>query len=286
VALADDEAARPAAAAAQADRVRALLALELLDSQSRKHQLLQEWTPAVQARHGRMTADALAVVAAAEEVMGKAQACAATRKHLLAEAYPEAVAMAAAGVALAAAARSSGPVSAGSDTLSMSSFQVLHVIQRTPARELLRCRRRDAFGAADVCLKVFAPESARAFLAEARHLALLVHPLIIKFDGSFVDPLGRGVLVMPYLAGGSLRPWSEAMKRKARGDDPAGAGLSTDDWASVRRTYRQLVSALAFIHSRGVAHRDLKVRLRIGARAGGASWPALLTDASFPSAPA
>ena len=256
-ALTADEAARPAAAAAQADRVRALLLLEDLDSQRRKKQLLQEWTSAAQEKHDKMSADARAAAAAAEEVLRAIEARATARAPLLQEAYPEAPVLAAAGVALAAAARASGPAPTGGDTLSMSSFEIVEAIERSPARELLRCRRRDAPGSADVCLKVFAPESARAFLAEARHLAsLAVHPLIIQFEGSFVDPLGRGVLVMPFLPGGSLRPWTEALKRKTGGD--GAAGLSPDDWASVRRTYRQLVSALAFIHSRGVAHRDLK----------------------------
>ena len=261
-ALAADVAARPSAAAAQADRVRALLALEDLDSERRKKMLLQEWTPAAQAKHDKLSADARAAAAAAAEVLRAAAARAAARAPLLAEAYPEAAVLSAAGVALAVAARASGPASAAGETLSMASFEVVEAIERTPARELLRCRRRDAPGAPDVCLKVFAPESARAFLAEARHLAsLAAHPLIIKLEGSFVDPLGRGVLAMPYLPGGSLRPWTEALKRKTVGDGLAGAaGLSTDEWASVRRTYRQLVSALAFIHSRGVAHRDLKVR--------------------------
>ena len=261
-ALAADEAARPAAAAAQANRVRALLALEDLDSERRKKMLLQGWTPAAQAKHDTLSADARAAAAAAEEVLRAADARAAARAPLLAEAYPEAAVLAAAGVALAAAVRASGPASAANETLTMASFEVVEAIERTPARELLRCRRRDAPGAPDVCLKVFAPESARAFLAEARHLAsLAAHPLIIKLEGSFVDPLGRGVLAMPYLPGGSLRPWTEALKRKTVGEGLSGAaGLSTDEWASVRRTYRQLVSALAFIHSRGVAHRDLKVR--------------------------
>ena len=260
-ALAADEAARPAAAAAHADRVRALLALEDLDSQRRKKMLLQEWTPAAQVKHDALSAEAHAAAAAADGVLRAAEARAAARVGLLAEAYPEAAVLAIAGVALAAAARASGPASPAGESLSMSSFEVVEAIERTPARELLRCRRRDAPGAPDVCLKVFAPESARAFLAEARHLAsLAVHPLIIKFEGSFVDPLGRGVLIMPFLEGGSLRPWTEALKRKIAGDGTAGggAGLSAEEWASVRRTYRQLVSALSFIHSRGVAHRDLK----------------------------
>ena len=258
-ALTADEAARPAAAAAQADRVRALLLLEDLDSQRRKKQLLQEWTSAAQEKHDKMSADARAAAAAAEEVLRAIEARATARAPLLQEAYPEAPVLAAAGVALAAAARASGPAPTGGDTLSMSSFEIVEAIERSPARELLRCRRRDAPGSADVCLKVFAPESARAFLAEARHLAsLAVHPLIIQFEGSFVDPLGRGVLVMPFLPGGSLRPWTEALKRKTNGDGGGSAGLSPEEWASVRRTYRQLVSPLAFIHSRGVAHRDLK----------------------------
>ena len=56
---------------------------------------------------------------------------------------------------------------------------------------------------------------------------------------------------MPYFRRGSLRPWVESLKER-RG------GLSGSEWGGVRCVLRQLLQAVGFCHSRGVAHRDVK----------------------------
>jgi len=239
---------RPAVAAARALRVKVLLEQEELASARRKALLLEDWSEAMEEKHEALSATLSARLAEAEAGVAAASAVSAADAATLAACYPEvAAATAGGGFALEA-----GIAAAGGAQLSMAAFEVVDTLHRTPSSALLRCRRRDSPGAPDACLKVFTAASAATFLAESRHLrTVTAHPLVVALEGAFVDESGRGVLVMPFHPLGSLRPWVEGLKAR-RGD------LSGGDWASVRRTFRQLVAALAFIHSRGLAHRDLK----------------------------
>jgi len=172
--------------------------------------------------------------------------------------------------ALAALVPSSSP-SPFALPCSRDGLEDVEVLQRTQRCTVTRVRERgrapptspsstvsSASSAASGCaagtttdrvLKSF-PSADSAFLAEARHLAAARHPLVCELLAAFVDG-GRAHLLMPFYAGGCVRPFFEALKAK-KGD------LSGADWAAVRRTFRQLLQALAFCHGRGIAHRDVK----------------------------
>jgi serine/threonine protein kinase len=86
-------------------------------------------------------------------------------------------------------------------------------------------------------------ETKARFLAEARLTGSLAHQNVIAFyDYGEVD--GRPFLVMEYLAGESLR----SLMREGR----------TSDLPGILGMARQIASALAYIHSRGIVHRDIK----------------------------
>ena len=101
----------------------------------------------------------------------------------------------------------------------------------------------------DVALKVLdAPAAAdgdtrRMFVKEARALAQLSHPNIVAvYDVGEVD--GSPFIVMEYLAGGSL-------KQKIEGTGPLNAGEAV-------RVAIEVANGLAFAHSKGIIHADLK----------------------------
>ena len=85
---------------------------------------------------------------------------------------------------------------------------------------------------------------AAKFLAEARILATLRHPNIIRVTdfGTFAD--GRAYFVMDHITGGSLA------ERLATGKPPTPA--------TVRIWYAELRSALALCHQHGIVHGDIK----------------------------
>jgi serine/threonine protein kinase len=86
-------------------------------------------------------------------------------------------------------------------------------------------------------------ETKARFLAEARLAGSLVHENVIAFyDYGEVD--GRPFLVMEYLEGESLRH----QIREGR----------TGDLRSKLALARQIASALAYVHSKGIIHRDVK----------------------------
>ena len=100
----------------------------------------------------------------------------------------------------------------------------------------------------DVALKVLRPELAAVlgadrFLAEIKVTASLQHPNIVPlFDSGEVE--GRPFYVMPFVAGESLRD------RLARDRQ-----LPVEEALAVAR---QVADALAYAHSLGVVHRDVK----------------------------
>jgi len=101
----------------------------------------------------------------------------------------------------------------------------------------------------DVALKVLdAPAAAdgntrKMFVKEARALAQLSHPNIVAvYDVGEVD--GSPFIVMEYLAGGSL-------KQKIEGTGPLKPGDAV-------RVAIEVANGLAFAHSKGIVHADLK----------------------------
>lgn len=82
------------------------------------------------------------------------------------------------------------------------------------------------------------------FLAEARLLATLRHPGIVRVTDIGVLDDGRSYFIMDRLEGGSLA------ERLASGEPP--------DPATVRAWYAGLRQALALCHRRGIVHGDIK----------------------------
>lgn len=85
---------------------------------------------------------------------------------------------------------------------------------------------------------------AAKFLAEARILATLRHPNIVRVTDYGTLDDGRPFFVMDYIPGGSLA------ERLATGEPP---GPDT-----VRSWYAELRSALALCHKHGIVHGDIK----------------------------
>lgn len=100
-----------------------------------------------------------------------------------------------------------------------------------------------------VCVKILTPEGASdadtrsRFLAEAKTSASLVHDNVIRiFD--YGEEQGRPFIVMELLAGSDLRKLIES----------GAAG----DFQRRLHIAKQAASALEYVHSQGVVHRDVK----------------------------
>ncbi|WP_375502821.1 serine/threonine-protein kinase [uncultured Jatrophihabitans sp.] len=113
-------------------------------------------------------------------------------------------------------------------------------------------RARDELLDRDVAVKVFrslptTPDTAMSVerqQAELRALARLNHPnLTVLYDGSIVGQDGPAYLVMELIEGGSL---AEAIEN---------GGLGIEHTAEVGA---QVADALAFVHTAGMVHRDVK----------------------------
>lgn len=107
-------------------------------------------------------------------------------------------------------------------------------------------RARDRRLDRTVAVKIFRPggdpEGASRLVIEARLLAPLDHPGVVTVSDGGVDE-SRPFLVMPLLPGGTLA------------DRLAAGPLSV---AEVARLGRELASTLAYLHGRGIVHRDVK----------------------------
>jgi len=101
----------------------------------------------------------------------------------------------------------------------------------------------------EVAVKVFMPRDGYSqdflhrFAREARVLAQLDHPHILPVY-EYGEQDGNAYLVMPHMAGGSLRDWL-----RKRGAVPA---------SDVVRLMSQILSALQYAHDRNLIHRDIK----------------------------
>jgi len=101
----------------------------------------------------------------------------------------------------------------------------------------------------DVAIKVFKredEETLRRFIREARLMASLRHSHLVEvYDTNecVIDGITRYYIVMPLLSGGTLR------MRIRR---------SPLDLADVCQYLRDIASALDYVHSQGIIHRDIK----------------------------
>jgi hypothetical protein len=95
----------------------------------------------------------------------------------------------------------------------------------------------------DVCLKRFAVQGdMRTYTREVLRVQRLQHPFIIHYTTAFEDN-GSMYLEMEYFAHGSLRRWLETTK---------------PDLAKIRSLLRQVLLALACMHSQNIVHCDIK----------------------------
>ena len=118
--------------------------------------------------------------------------------------------------------------------------------------------------------KIKSLKTADRVKAEIKHLRLCAaHPHITRLYDT-IDARGAPTLdlVMEYVSGGDMYDYLRTRKRKLKLNGKAakgvgwfpfwrrGAGLDEPD---ARRYFQQLVSAIDFMHARGVVHRDLKL---------------------------
>jgi serine/threonine-protein kinase len=110
-------------------------------------------------------------------------------------------------------------------------------------------RARDTRTGERVAVKLLRPEAAdqpqlvEAFLAEARILAELHHPCVVRAR-ELVQVGGQYALIMDLVNGQDLR-------RRLRADGPLPPAVAVDVVA-------QVADALAYVHSRGIVHADVK----------------------------
>jgi serine/threonine-protein kinase len=87
------------------------------------------------------------------------------------------------------------------------------------------------------------PEQRKRFVREAQTATRLKHPNIVAFYDFAVDPDGTAYMVMEYIDGTDL---ADLVRRL--GPMPVPIGLSL---------MRQCLSALGYLHKRGIVHRDV-----------------------------
>ncbi|MFI5334901.1 MAG: protein kinase, partial [Chlamydiales bacterium] len=93
------------------------------------------------------------------------------------------------------------------------------------------------------------------FLREAKIAAKLTHPSIIPIY-TISEERENTYYTMPYIEGETLKEiLHEALKREKNGDTPHPIGSSVP---GLVRIFLSICQAIAYAHSRGVLHRDLK----------------------------
>lgn len=112
------------------------------------------------------------------------------------------------------------------------------------------------------------------FVQEAKAVAALNHPNIVDvYDFSKQEQDGLLYLVMEYIPNGSLRT---LLQRQSSGTEQLPLSLGLD-------LVRQAANGLAYAHSRGMVHRDIKPDNLLLADAGGhgAGWPYTVKISDF-----
>jgi hypothetical protein len=114
----------------------------------------------------------------------------------------------------------------------------------TGRNELLRAK----YGGADICLKAFPLQGDMgAYKREFLRVQQLRHPYIVRYTAAFEDS-GTMYLEMEYYKHGSLRNWLETTE---------------PDALQKRAVLRQVLLALACVHSQGIVHSDIKGEVRV-----------------------
>jgi formylglycine-generating enzyme required for sulfatase activity/serine/threonine protein kinase len=99
------------------------------------------------------------------------------------------------------------------------------------------------------------PDSRSRFLLEAEVTGRLEHPGIVPVYGLGTYADGRPFYAMRFIKGDSLQEAIERFHRPGRGKDPGQRGL---ELRQLLGRFVDVCNAVAYAHSRGVLHRDLK----------------------------
>ena len=95
------------------------------------------------------------------------------------------------------------------------------------------------------------------FVAEAEITGKLEHPGIIPIYGLGTYADGRPFYAMRFIRGDKLAPWTPSSAFHADGAR-AGPGDASLEFRGLLRRFLDVCDAMAYAHSRGVLHRDLK----------------------------
>ena len=139
------------------------------------------------------------------------------------------------------------------------------VAEMFPRYEIFRMLGRGGMGAVyegrdrelkrKVAIKLLPPELAsqpgfsERFRREARTLALMEHPHIVRIHDTGTSPNGHLFFVMEFVSGTDLR------ELLTRGQSPHGDPLTKDRILDI---LCQVCAALSYAHAQGIVHRDIK----------------------------
>src|SRR5207247_4959961 len=96
------------------------------------------------------------------------------------------------------------------------------------------------------------------FLLEAEVTGKLEHPGIVPVYGLGTYADGRPFYAMRFVKGDSLKEAIERFHAKPRGESSNPAGSSSLELRKLLGRFIDVCNAIAYAHSRGVLHRDLK----------------------------